>query len=212
MPVITAAATMSTETTVTARGAISAGMITDYRMLPGSIAEVPTPAITAPISACDDVDGTPNHHVIRFQVIARTGPAKIIVGDTASASTIPFVTVAATVIEMKAPPTFIWAAMPTAMRGLRAPVAIVVAMALAVSWRPFGKSKTSATTTRSAMGDDGISETRSRPEARPAELKPLVDEAARIEAALAALKNGPRPPVTTLDRLKPVPPAGGNDR
>ena len=40
----------------------------------------------------------------------------------------------------------------------------------------------------------------------------LVDEAARIEAALAALKNGPRPPVTTLDRLEPVPPAGGNER
>jgi hypothetical protein len=64
----------------------------------------------------------------------------------------------------------------------------------------------------SAMGDDVISETQARPEAWPAELKPLVDEAARIEAALAALKNGPRPPVTTLDRLKPVPPAGGNDR
>jgi hypothetical protein len=41
------------------------------------------------------------------------------------------------------------------------------------------------------MGDDVISETRSRPEARPADLKPLVDEAARIEAALAAPKNGP---------------------
>jgi hypothetical protein len=85
-------------------------------------------------------------------------------------------------------------------------------MALAVSWRPFGKSKTSATTTMSAMGDDVISETRSRPEARPAELKPPVDEAASIEAAVAALKNGPRPPVRTLDTLEPVPPAGGNER
>jgi hypothetical protein len=53
---------------------------------------------------------------------------------------------------------------------------------------------------------------RARPQARPAEFKPLVDEAARTEVALAALKIGPRAPVTTLDTLKSLPSAGGNDR
>jgi hypothetical protein len=49
-----------------------------------------------------------------------------------------------------------------------------------------------------------IDDTRARLEQRLEELKPAVEEASRIEAALAALKGGgPRPPVTTLDTLKP---------
>jgi hypothetical protein len=56
------------------------------------------------------------------------------------------------------------------------------------------------------MGDDVIDETRSRLEARLEELRPALEEASRIQAALAALKGGgPRPPVTALDTLKPVP-------
>jgi len=55
------------------------------------------------------------------------------------------------------------------------------------------------------MGENVIGETQARLEARLAELRPAVDEAARIEAALAALRNGPRPPVTALDMLKPAP-------
>jgi hypothetical protein len=58
--------------------------------------------------------------------------------------------------------------------------------------------------------DDVISETQKRLEARLAELRPAVEEDAKIEAALAALKNGPRPPVTVLDTLRPVPPADGS--
>ena len=59
--------------------------------------------------------------------------------------------------------------------------------------------------------DPVIQETQARLEARLAELQPAVDEASRIQAALAALKgNGPRPPVTALDVLKPVP-AGDGD-
>jgi hypothetical protein len=53
---------------------------------------------------------------------------------------------------------------------------------------------------------DAISESRARLEARLAELEPAVQEATKIKAALAALNGGPRPPVTALDALKPVPP------
>jgi hypothetical protein len=54
------------------------------------------------------------------------------------------------------------------------------------------------------MGEDVIPETRARLEARLEELRPALVEAAKIEAALAALKSGPRTPVTVLDTLKPV--------
>jgi hypothetical protein len=60
------------------------------------------------------------------------------------------------------------------------------------------------------MAENVIGETQARLEARLAELQPAVDEAARIEAALAALKNGPRRPVTALDTLKPVPTSDEN--
>jgi hypothetical protein len=55
------------------------------------------------------------------------------------------------------------------------------------------------------MADGVINETQARLEARLEELRPALEEASRIQAALAALKgNGPRPPVTVLDTLKPV--------
>jgi hypothetical protein len=56
--------------------------------------------------------------------------------------------------------------------------------------------------------EEAIAETRARLRRRLEELRPAAEEAARIEAALAALEgNGyPRPPVTALDMLKPVPP------
>ena len=59
------------------------------------------------------------------------------------------------------------------------------------------------------MGDEeAIAETRERLKRRLEELRPAAEEAARIKAALDALEgNGyPRPPVTALDTLKPVPP------
>jgi hypothetical protein len=59
------------------------------------------------------------------------------------------------------------------------------------------------------MAENVIDETRERLEARLEELRPHLEEAAKIQAALAALKNGPRPPVTALDMLKPV--ANGDD-
>ena len=55
-----------------------------------------------------------------------------------------------------------------------------------------------------------IDETRERLEARLEELRPAVEEAAKIEAAIAALKGSrPAPPVTSLDMLKPVPDENG---
>jgi hypothetical protein len=57
------------------------------------------------------------------------------------------------------------------------------------------------------MADDAISDSRARLEARLAELAPAIEEATRIKAALEALNGGPRPPVTVLDALKPVPPS-----
>src|SRR4029078_11290672 len=93
---------------------------------------------------CEDDGGMPNHHVARFHAIAPTRPAKIAVGVMTPASTIPLATVAATVIEMKAAAKLRIAAMPTATFGFSAPVAMVVAMALAVSWKPFVTSNSSA--------------------------------------------------------------------
>ena len=81
----------------------------------------------------------------------------------------PLATVAATVIEMKAPTKFSTAAMPTAIRGFSAPVAIVVAIAFAVSWKPFVKSKTSATaTTRTTMMSPVLTGGNICPHRRPA--------------------------------------------
>jgi hypothetical protein len=50
------------------------------------------------------------------------------------------------------------------------------------------------------MSDDVIAKLEQRLE----ELRPAVEEASKIEAALRALKNGPAPPVTVLDTLKPA--------
>ena len=86
-----------------------------------------------PISACEDDDGSPNHQVARFQAIAPISPPKTTVGVIAPASTMPPATVAATLSEMNAPTKFRIAAIVTATLGLSAPVAIVVAIALAVS-------------------------------------------------------------------------------
>ena len=52
----------------------------------------------------------------------------------------------ATSVERNAPIRFNVPAAITAVFGFRAPVAIEVAMALAVSWKPFVKSNVSATT------------------------------------------------------------------
>src|SRR5215210_5408605 len=106
-----------------------------------------------PISACDELDGSPKYQVVRFQAIAPTSPANTISSVIASGFTTSFATVAATSRDTNAPTKFSSAAYPTASRGAMARVEIEVATTLAVSWKPFVKSKASAvpTTTMTVM-------------------------------------------------------------
>ena len=99
-----------------------------------------------PISAWLELDGRPRYHVTRFQVIAPTSPARTTFSVIASASTIPDAIVAATASETNAPSTFSTAELITAARGESARVETLVAIEFAVSWKPFVKSKKSATT------------------------------------------------------------------
>src|SRR3954447_12959047 len=103
--------------------------------------------ISPPISACDELDGRPSHHVAMFHAIAPTRPANTTGVVIAPASTIPEPTVAATFNEMKAPAKFSTADSATAKRGDMARVETEVAIAFAVSWKPFVKSNASAVTT-----------------------------------------------------------------
>ena len=84
----------------------------------------------------------PKYQVVTFQRMAPTRPAKMIGTVTVSWSTMPLAIVAATVTEMNAPTKLRIDASPTATRGRSARVAIVVAIAFAVSWKPLVKSKT----------------------------------------------------------------------
>ena len=100
-----------------------------------------------PISAWLELDGRPRYHVMRFQVIAPTRPASRMLSVIASGLTMPLATVAATLNEMKAPAKLRIAAIATALRGESARVETLVAIEFAVSWKPFVKSKKSATAT-----------------------------------------------------------------
>src|ERR671937_2245061 len=100
-----------------------------------------------PISACDELDGRPNHHVRRFQAIAPASAAMSVCCVARFASMSPFATFFATAVVTKAPAKFATAATSTATRGVTARVPTEVAIAFAVSWKPFVKSNPSATTT-----------------------------------------------------------------
>ena len=111
----------------------------------------PTAAIIAPtmppISACDELDGIPSSQVSRFQTMPPTRPANTSSSVTRWASTRPLAMVAATAMDRNAPTRFSDADSATAAFGLSAPVAIEVAIALPVSWKPLVKSKASAVIT-----------------------------------------------------------------
>src|SRR3954453_12556197 len=88
-------------------GASSAGTITlSTRPAPltadGPAATNAAPA-TPPISACEELEGSPAYQVARFQAIAPMRPAKTAVVVIASPDTMPLATVAATCSEMNAP-------------------------------------------------------------------------------------------------------------
>src|SRR5919204_737726 len=100
-----------------------------------------------PISACDELDGRPNHQVRRFQAMAPASAASSVCCVARFASMSPLATFFATAVVTKAPARLATAAMSTATRGVTARVPTEVAIAFAVSWNPFVKSKPSATTT-----------------------------------------------------------------
>ncbi|MDF2491619.1 MAG: hypothetical protein K0Q58_197 [Microbacterium sp.] len=135
-------------------GAMSAGRMTLLSTTPKSMASTPTPTRVAPMSppnsACEELEGRPSSHVSMFQVIAPIRPAKIIgrnaVGLIWSSRMMPCEMVFDTSVDRNAPTRLRQAARSTATFGLSAPVAMGVAIALAVSWNPFVKSKNSART------------------------------------------------------------------
>src|SRR5581483_3856796 len=100
-----------------------------------------------PINACDELDGSPNHQVRRFQTIAPTSAASTVFVVASPLSMIPLPTVFATAVVANAPARLAAEAISTASRGDNARVETDVATAFAVSWKPFVKSKPSATTT-----------------------------------------------------------------
>src|SRR3954449_6428935 len=145
MRIATAAAT-NASSGATAAGTSTFSTIPSTFTTSGPLATSAAP-MSPPISACDELDGSPAHHVARFQPIAPTSPQNTTVVVTAPASTMPEPTVAATFSEMNAPAKFRIADSATAKRGDIARVDTDVAIAFAVSWKPFVKSKASAVTT-----------------------------------------------------------------
>src|SRR3954452_22818543 len=107
-----------------------------------------------PNSAWDELEGSPRYQVTRFHRMAPTSPAKITTGLMRVSSTSPPEIVLATFTDRKAPVRFRHAATATAVLGRNAPVAIDVAMALAVSWKPLVKSKTNAVSTTATTISD----------------------------------------------------------
>lgn len=103
--------------------------------------------MTPPISACDELDGMPSSQVSRFHKIPPVRPAETTVSVTTLVLTRPLAIVAATARERNAPTKFSTPEMATATRGGSAPVAIEVAIAFPVSWKPFVKSNARAAMT-----------------------------------------------------------------
>src|SRR3954471_19907308 len=146
MMMIATAAAVNARTGATAAGTRTFSTMPSTFTASGPSATNAAP-ISPPISACDELDGRPAHHVARFHAIAPTSPANTTVVVTAPASTMPDPTVAATFSEMNAPAKFRIADKATAKRGDIARVDTDVAIAFAVSWKPFVKSNASAVTT-----------------------------------------------------------------
>lgn len=132
------------------RGAAIAGISTLVTTVPPLTPLTPTEAIVAPTSppmrACEELEGRPISQVSRFQRMAPTSAAKMTSGVMPDSVTMPLEIVLATSTDRNAPTRLSTADMATAVLGFRAPVEMVVAIALAVSWKPFVKSNTRAVT------------------------------------------------------------------
>jgi hypothetical protein len=113
-------------------------------------APVPLPAIAAPINpptnVCDELDGMPSHHVIRFQIIAAIIAEKIRFRVTILGSITPFPIVFATFNgKIRKARKLHNVARLTADIGDSTFVETTVAMELAESWKPLIKSKSRTT-------------------------------------------------------------------
>src|SRR3982751_562816 len=129
-------------------GSAPAGIRTLATRVLTLIAPVPAATHVAPINppnrACEDDDGSPTSQVTRFHRIAPTNPAKITVVVIFASFTRPLEIVRATWTDNNAPARFNTPDSSTATLGDRAPVAIEVATAFAVSWNPLVKSNNNA--------------------------------------------------------------------
>jgi hypothetical protein len=100
----------------------------------------PTP-MSAPMRACEDDDGIPSHHVMRFHTMAPMTAARTMTRplcpDASVMSMMPLPMVWATSVPSMAPTRLNTAAMIRAARGVSARVETDVAMAFAASWKPL---------------------------------------------------------------------------
>src|SRR5215210_1100432 len=118
-------------------------------MAPAPYTTSPMP-ISAPINACEELEGRPARQVMRFQVMAPNSTAMSIESATPSAGATRLPTVFATsacsnCVVTTAPTRLRTAEKATATRGVIARVPTAVPIAFAVSWKPFVKSNRSAT-------------------------------------------------------------------
>src|SRR6185437_15833379 len=144
-------------------GASTAGRMTLATRLCHLTAWAPAAASIPPISACDELDGIPKNQVSRFHTIAPIRPAATTVSVTSLVSTRPLAIVAATARDRNAPIRLSTPDRATAIRGRSAPVAIVVAIALPVSWNPLVKSKARAVITTRPSTTSLLTSSDSRP-------------------------------------------------
>src|SRR4051812_3863763 len=131
-------------------GESGAGISTLETMPCHFTASVPAAAMveptTPPMRACDELDGMPRYHVARFHEMLPARPANTTVRVTSVVLTRPLAMVAATLKDRKAPTRLSAPDSATATLGGSARVAIEVAIALPVSWKPLVKSNASAVT------------------------------------------------------------------
>ena len=112
----------------------------------GLMASMPELTMTAPtkppMSACDELDGMPNHQVTMFQITADIMAAMMTGMVTLAGSVKPVPMVSATATpNKKGPAKWATAARYRILRGDMAREAMGVATMLELSWKPFRKSK-----------------------------------------------------------------------